>query len=146
MADFHAPLGVLLGHFHQVSRQHRLADEHTGVRVSGSQHQRRPTSESVVETADAVSQPAGDMDVGERRLAGGPGVTVRHPHRRAFLQRLDVLQLRIILQPVEERRFAGAGVAENIFHSLCHQHLRQSVLAKHPRHNNFSCVVIRRGE
>ena len=97
--------GVLGGHLHQVSREHRFGEQHASIRVARRQYYRRASAIGVVEGADAVGQAAGDVDVGEGRPSAGPGIAIGHPYGGAFLQCLNVLYLRIVLQPVPERGF-----------------------------------------
>ena len=71
------------------------------------------------------------MEADEGRFFGGPGVGLTHTHRHAFLQGQEVLKLRVIAQHVDQGRFAGAGVAEDMLHALRLQHLQHSLFTGH---------------
>ena len=136
-----APLGVLAGHLHQVARERRLAEQHPRVRITRAQDHRRATAVSVIQRADAVGQPAGDVDVSESGAPGCPGVAVCHPDGRTLLQGLDVIHLGKVLQGIHHRSLAGAGVAEDVLHALGPQHPHQGILAGHHGHR-ATCLVL----
>ena len=54
------------------------------------------------------------MDLHQGRLPRGPGVAVADQDGHRFLQRQNVLELRIGVQRVEKALLDGAGVAEHV--------------------------------
>ena len=79
--------------------------------------------------ADAVGQAGLDVEVDERGPAGGAGIGFGHAHDHALLNREHVLQVRKVLEGIEQRTFTGAGVAEYVLDTLRPQHLHYRLFA-----------------
>jgi hypothetical protein len=71
------------------------------------------------------------VQVHQRRLASGLRVAVRHPDRRALLQRQDVAE--VIGHVAQQRQLVGAGVPEDGGDPVGAQHLVESVPYVHER-------------
>ena len=91
---------------------------HSRVGVACRQDDGRPATVGVIQGANTVGQSAGDVDVREGGTPGGPCVTVGHAHRRTLLEGLNVADFREILQHVQKRGLAGAGVAKDVGNAL----------------------------
>jgi hypothetical protein len=117
-----------------------LEDGATG-RVPGVDHQRRPAHGGVVDHAQGVAQPRPGVDFHEGGCARRARVGVGHAHGHAFVEGEDELDLRVLLEDVEEPLLRGAGIAEDIPHSVGHQLLHERALAGHSGHGDRSLAA-----
>ncbi len=108
------PLGDRTHHADEIAGHLRV---HRGVldtRVAANDHQRRVATFRLVERADTVADAGRTMELHERRLLRRTGVAVRGEHGNRFLQRQDVLHLRVGPQRIEEPLLNSTGVAEHV--------------------------------
>jgi hypothetical protein len=73
----------------------------------------------------AVAEAARRMQIAEARAARSIGVAVRHGHHARFLQTPDVADVGRSGRRIHERKFGGAGVAEDVATALATQHFQQ---------------------
>ena len=110
--DFVRPLAELLGHPHQVGREHRLLDQLVRVLLSGCYHDGRPVPHRVEDVPQAVRDAGRDVQVHQRRPPCRLRVAVGGRDRGRLLQREDQLDPGLVGQLVEDGELGGAGVRE----------------------------------
>jgi hypothetical protein len=79
--------------------------------LAGGDDHRHVSGLGVDQVPHRVSGARRGVQVHQRRLASGLRVAVRHPDRRAFLQRQDVAE--VIGHVAQQRQLVGAGVPED---------------------------------
>ena len=131
MSHLGAPLGELGHHLHQVRAAFDLL---TNVLIGRGQHQRRAAFICVGQEADAVGEPAVDVQADEGRSARITSVGVRHAHCHALLCGEQIFEVRVILQLVEDRAFRSPRIAEYVFDAFGLEHLHEGLLTSHPCH------------
>ncbi len=72
----------------------------------------------LVQRADAVAQPRRAMQLDHRRLLGGPRVAICHGNGDRFLERQDVLHLRVVGQCVQEALLDSPRIAEHVVNAI----------------------------
>ncbi len=71
------------------------------------------------------------MQVRNRKLSGGLGVAVRHPHHDRFLQPEHVAQVVIDGERVHERQLGGPGITEQHLDAFLLQELQECAFSRH---------------
>ncbi len=115
-----------LGERQQVAAQHRVLDQVAAVLLPDGDHHRRAGAPGVEHVRQAVGEPGGDVQVEERRAAGGPGVPVGHRDRGPLVQAEVVVELRHLGELVHEGQLGGSRVAEDAIDALALGQLDQS--------------------
>jgi len=129
--DLHAPLGDRRGDRREVVAEHGIAQAQPRVLLARRHHHGRIVLERAVDMADGVAQPGRHMQVHERRLAARLGVEIGRADRDAFVQVDDVLDRGVVDQRIEQRALGGAGIAENPFHPVSQQCLKEHLSPAH---------------
>ena len=133
--DDGGPLGDRLGKGHQVARHLRVHVEVFDPRVAADDDQRGVPTFGLIQRTDGVAHAGRAVQLDQGRALGGAGVAVGHRHRHRFLQRQDVLQVRVVAQRVEKALLDGAGVAEHVAHPIGQELLKHHVVSVFCRHS-----------
>ena len=90
-------------------------------------NQRRFHDPRINEIPHAVSKTAGGMQIDKTGLAGGFRVAVGNGDHAALLECQNIVNIFMAKKGINERKFGGAGVAKNIFHTFTLQHFKENI-------------------
>ena len=137
VSGLRGPLGDRLGQADEIARQDRLLRRATLLVLAGVDDQRRAGAVGVVEHAHRVAEAGHDVQLQERGPSRGARVAVRDAGGDGLLQRQDVLELRVVLEGVDERLLGGAGVAEDVLRPLGEELFDHGVAAAETGHGGL---------
>ncbi len=127
----HAPLGDRCGHGDEVMAKQRIGQPHARILLSRGDDERRIGLQCAVQRAHRIAEPRRDVDVGNGRAPGGLRIETRRADCDALVQGHDVFDLRIGGETVQQRRFCGAGIAEDMAHAVRDQGFHQHTPSAH---------------
>ena len=97
------------------------------VLLAGGHHQRRLRDEGVDQVAHAVAQAAGGMQIEKGRAPCRLCIAIRHGHRRGFLKRQDIADVRRSQQRIHQCQLGRSGIAENVLDAFAGKNFQQDL-------------------
>ena len=132
--DFVRPLAELLGHLHEVGREHRLLDQLIRVLLPRRYHDGRPVPHRVKDVAEAVRHARSDVEVDQRGPARRLRIAVGRGDRRRFLEREDQLDAGLVGQLVENGELGGPRVGEQVARAFRTRDFEELIATREVRH------------
>ncbi len=83
---------------------------------------------------EPIAEPGRDVQLNKGRLLRQPSVRVRHTDGDALMQGEHELNVRVVLQHVDERLLGRTGVAKDVAHPVGDELLHEGALAGKARH------------
>ena len=125
----HRPLGERCRHRHQVMPEHRLSQAQTTVLLPGRHQQRRVTLPGVVDRTEPIAQSGGDVKVDHSHRIGRERIGVGHGDRHRFVQAEHVVDVRVVVEAVDDGKLRGSRITEDVPDPLCKKGLHEDLLA-----------------
>ena len=125
----HRPLGERRRHRHQIVAEHGLAQAQASVLLPRRHQQGRIALPRVVDRAESVAEPGRDMEVHHPHRVGRERIGVGHGDRHALVQAEHVVDVRVVVEAVDDGKLGGPRIAEDVPDSLRHQGVHEDLLA-----------------